>query len=65
MTTAHRHAKADICRDLLKLATDPQVIEQLQLWIADLETDAARVRGRAATSDDRVSMPGTRNASVR
>jgi hypothetical protein len=53
MPTAYLRAKAEQCRGLLKLATDQQVIEQLRLWIADFETDAARTRRRAASSDHR------------
>jgi hypothetical protein len=53
MTAAWLRAKVDQCRSLLKLATDRQVIEQLHLWISDFETDAARIRRRATTSNHR------------
>jgi len=52
MPAAWLRAKVDHCRNLLKLATDRQVIERLQLWISDFET-VARIRTRAATSDHR------------
>jgi hypothetical protein len=51
MPTAYLRAKAEQCRGLLKLATDRQVIEQLRLWIADFETDAARTPRRAISND--------------
>jgi hypothetical protein len=53
MPTAYIRATAEQCRGLLKLATDQQVIEQLRLWISDFDTEAARTRRRAATSDHR------------
>jgi hypothetical protein len=49
MPTAYLRAGAEQCRGLLKLATDQQVIEQLRLWIADFEAEAARIRRRPAT----------------
>jgi hypothetical protein len=58
MPTAYRRANAEQCRGLLKLATDRQVIEQLRLWISDFETDAARTRRRAASSDHRSRAVG-------
>jgi hypothetical protein len=43
-SAAYFKAKAEQCRDLLKLAADRQVVDQLRLWISDFETDAARAR---------------------
>jgi hypothetical protein len=55
-SAAYFHAKAEQCRNLLKLAADRQVIDQLRLWISDFETDAARARG-LATSRPRTVGP--------
>lgn len=43
-SAAYFKAKAEQCRDLLKLAADRQVVDQLRLWISDFETDEARAR---------------------
>jgi hypothetical protein len=39
--------KAERCRDLLKLARVPEVIEQLRLWASEFETEAQNSARRA------------------
>ena len=63
-TAAYFQAKAEQCRGLVKLAADQQIIDQLQLWIADFETDAATA-GTQPASDDRCNCPSEVGESYR
>jgi hypothetical protein len=47
---AYFREKAQQCRELLKLATEPEVIEQLEIWVREFE-ERARIAQREASRD--------------
>ena len=48
--------KAQRCRELLKLARVPEVVEQLRLWAADFEAEARKGARRGRHKGDGASM---------
>jgi hypothetical protein len=47
---AYFREKAQLCRNLLKVATDPEVIAQLKEWAVEFDREADRADTRARKS---------------
>lgn len=47
---AYFREKAQQCRELLKLAIEPEVVEQLGIWVREFE-ERARIAERTAPKD--------------
>ena len=54
---AYFREKAQQCRELLKVATAPHVIMQLNIWITEFEEQAEKIEGHGRRAVSTADLP--------